>query len=50
MERESKREIDDDSDRNRNHVVAPAADRDRRSAGISPAFERYPVEHRPTQE
>src|ERR1700720_2528143 len=50
MKREAERQISDDPDCHRDHVVAKAADRDRRRPGIGTMFQRDSIEYRPTQE
>src|ERR1700761_7614542 len=49
VEYKTKGEIGDAPDRDRDQVIATAADRDRRRADISAMLERDPVEHRPSQ-
>src|SRR3954463_11057729 len=50
MERKGQRQINDNADRNRDQVVADAAHRNRRAAGILAMFQRNAVIHRPAQE
>src|SRR5215212_5953488 len=49
MEDESEGEINQGPDHDRQDVIAPAADRDRRRAGIGASLERNAIEHRPRQ-
>src|SRR5581483_5581717 len=49
VERKGKREISHNADRNRNQVIADAADRNRRRARVLAPLQRNAVEYRPAQ-
>ena len=49
MERECERQIGDETDRDRDQVIAGTTDGDRRCAGVGTMFKRDAVEHRPCE-